>query len=77
MSFISLRSSSDSSPFFTLAPPDFFTPEFTRRPVTKPAWFITVLPVVRTMAMSVGMRGECLGEDDAVISSCAGGTPSQ
>ena len=29
--FISLRSSSDSSPFFTLAPPDFFTPPFARR----------------------------------------------
>ncbi len=76
MSFISLRSSSDNSPFFTLASPDFFTPEFTRRRWVEPAWFIIML-LVYTVALAVGTHGVRPGVDADVLSSCAGGTPSQ
>ena len=45
MSFTALRSSSDSSPFFTLTPPDFFTPPFARRPVHRTLLVLLSWPV--------------------------------
>ncbi len=77
MSFAALRSSSDSSPFFTLAPPDFFTPSFARRRWSEPAGFIAVLLMVRTVAMTVGTHGVRPDGEGTMLASCAKGTQSQ
>ena len=77
MSFTMLRSSSDSSPFFTLAPPDFFTPEFARRRWGEPSGFIALLLMVCTMAMTVGTHGVRPDGEGTMLPSCAGDTPSQ
>ncbi len=77
MSYIPLRSSSDSSPFFTLAPPDFFTPPFARRRWGEPAGFIALLLMVCTVAITVGTHGVRSDGDGGLLPSCAKGTPSQ
>ena len=66
-----------SSPFFTLAPPDFFTPPFARRRWGEPAWFITVLLKVFTIAMTVGTHGVRPDGEGTMLASCAKGTQSQ
>ena len=77
MSFTALRSSSDSSPFFTLTPPDFFTPSFARRRWVEPAWFITVLLKVRIVMLIIGTHCVRPDGEGTMLASCAGGTQFQ